>query len=111
MTVISIPQESHGVRYDSPEGHFYGVGRSWPSVSKIKDVVAKPGLENWRLATDIQYVIEQAAGLYETLSEGQSMTGSVFAESLRRRVGTGRRDIEIASAAAAVGTAVHGYIE
>ena len=109
MAIIAIPEPGQSLRYDTHEGHFYGPAK-YPSVSKIKDMLRKDGLENWRYGLILDNAIQQCAGLHATV-EGQGMDEQVFVGSAKRRIGSGRKDLEIASKAAAVGSAVHAYAE
>lgn len=92
--------------YTTPEGNTY------PSVTTILSVIAKPALVGWAAKTERELVIEAAANLYEDLPTlNTKMARPAYITTLTDRIGKTKAYQKEVAKSQEVGSQVHGLVE
>jgi hypothetical protein len=105
------------VRRATRRGRVYDVPRpdgtlaTYPSVTSVLEVIAKPALAAWAAKEERALVAATAADLYtETAAHAQFPRAS-FVLALERRLGQALAHVGVSEQALAIGTQVHARIE
>ena len=99
-------------RRDGQRGRTYEIdGRSYPSVTTVLSVIAKPALVPWSAKVEREMVITAAADLYLDCAETPPMTRIGWVASLRARLGREKANQKELAKAAEIGSQAHALIE
>jgi len=99
-------------RNDTNRGRFYEIdGLSYPSVTTILSVLAKPALVNWAAKVEREMVSEVSADLYLDCAETPTMTRNGWLTTLQSRLGKQKAAQKELAKAQEIGSQVHAMIE
>lgn len=99
-------------RRQTQSGRFYDIdGHSYPSVTTILQIIAKPALLNWMAKTEREMVIEVSADLYETIHGTPKISRMGWVTTLQDRLGKAKAGHKELAKAGEIGTQAHELIE
>jgi hypothetical protein len=101
-----------GKRNDTPTGRYYEVeGKTYPSVTTILSVIAKPALVPWASKVEREMVLEISAGLYEDVHGTPKMSRTAWLTTMQNRLGKQKAAQKQLERAGEIGSQVHALVE
>ena len=103
---------SHFERHDTRSGRFYEIdGESYPSVTTLLEIIAKPALLGWISKVEREMVIKVAGELYQDCPVDKKMSAAAWQVTLNNRLGTAKASAKELAKAGEIGSQVHALIE